>query len=75
MVVTQVPRPVAQTSSVSNNPVPVSKVMKSIASTNVTQMLTTNGVPERKKEEARSRMKIVRDITTPYVCEWGDCSV
>lgn len=82
VVVTQVPRPIMQQSTVSNNIVPVSTVVKSTANTVVTQVTTAmNSVapitPEKKQEDVKPvvKPKIVRDLTTPFVCEWGDCQV
>ncbi|XP_066154556.1 AT-rich interactive domain-containing protein 2 isoform X2 [Euwallacea fornicatus] len=74
VVVTQVPRPVAQSSSVSNNiqqsksarPTPAPSPALSTTSTSSS---LSNGVKEEPK------IKIVRDLTTPYVCEWGDCVI
>ncbi|XP_066257245.1 AT-rich interactive domain-containing protein 2 isoform X5 [Euwallacea similis] len=74
VVVTQVPRPVAQSSSVSNNiqqsksarPTPAPSPALSTTSTSSS---LSNGVKEEPK------VKIVRDLTTPYVCEWGDCVI
>lgn len=63
MVVTQVHRPVLQSSTVTNNVIPTTSVIKTTAS---------NGVVVEKKEE---KPKIIRDLTTPFVCEWGDCNV
>ncbi|KAJ3657293.1 hypothetical protein Zmor_009109 [Zophobas morio] len=68
VVVTQVHRPVLQSSTVTNNIIPASSVIKTTA---VTQT-ASNGVVEKKEEV---RPKIVRDLTTPFVCEWGDCNV
>ncbi|CAH1112236.1 unnamed protein product [Psylliodes chrysocephalus] len=77
VVVTQVPRPVMHTSSVSNNLPPVTKVIKSVASsntsTNTTQTQNVNIMTERKKEEEIK--KKARDLTTPYICEWIDCNI
>ncbi|KAJ8922596.1 hypothetical protein NQ315_007626 [Exocentrus adspersus] len=72
VVVTQVPRPIMHTSSVTNNVVTASKVIKASASAQATTV--TNGVVEKKPEEPK-KPKIIRDLTTPYVCEWGDCEI
>lgn len=65
------------TSSVSNNLPPVTKVIKSVASsntsTNTTQTQNVNIMTERKKEEEIK--KKARDLTTPYICEWIDCNM
>ncbi|XP_044254837.1 AT-rich interactive domain-containing protein 2 isoform X3 [Tribolium madens] len=66
MVVTQVHRPVLQSSTVTNNVVPTTSVIKTTPSSG-----TSNGVVEKKEEKP----KIIRDLTTPFVCEWGDCNV
>lgn len=83
VVVTQVPRPILQQSSVTNNIVPVSTVVKSTPAPVATQTTATpsNSVQpsatEKKPEEPKpvAKPKIVRDLTTPFVCEWGDCQV
>lgn len=81
VVVTQVPRPILQSSTVTNNNIPaVTTVIKTTTTTAVTQTNTTNAVSvitEKKQEEPKviSKPKIVRDLTTPFVCEWGDCQV
>ncbi|KAJ8968964.1 hypothetical protein NQ317_018328 [Molorchus minor] len=76
MVVTQVPRPVMHTSSVTNNVVSTpTKVIKSVAGVTATQtMPSANGVTEKKPDEPK-KVKVVRDLTTPFVCEWGECSI
>ncbi|KAI4462715.1 at-rich interactive domain-containing protein 2 [Holotrichia oblita] len=83
VVVTQVQRPILQTSTVSNNPPPTSTVIKSVGSTTTTQVTpvstssNTITVIEKKIDDVKSqpRMKINRDMSTPFVCEWGDCQV
>ncbi|KAK9720447.1 RFX DNA-binding domain [Popillia japonica] len=83
VVVTQVQRPILQTSTVSNNPPPTSTVIKSVGSTTTTQVTsvsTSNNtvtVIEKKIEDVKPqpRVKINRDMSTPFVCEWGDCQV
>ncbi|GJQ83093.1 hypothetical protein Trydic_g20104 [Trypoxylus dichotomus] len=85
VVVTQVQRPILQTSSVSNNnSQPTPTVIKSVGSTapvqQVTAVTTANNtvtVIEKKAEEVKPqpRPKINRDLSTPFVCEWGDCQV
>nr|QYV43162.1 Brahma associated protein 170 kD [Colaphellus bowringi] len=83
VVVSQVPRPVVHTSSVSNSIVATTtKVIKTVASSGsnsssvVTQnaSATTNGTSDKMKDEV-PKVKIVRDLSTPYVCEWGDCNI
>ncbi|KAJ8953067.1 hypothetical protein NQ318_013409 [Aromia moschata] len=75
VVVTQVPRPMMHTSSVTNNVIPSpTKVIKSVAGSTMTQTTSTNGVTEKKPEDVK-KVKIVRDLSTPFVCEWGDCIV
>ncbi|XP_018568229.1 AT-rich interactive domain-containing protein 2 isoform X2 [Anoplophora glabripennis] len=77
VVVTQVPRPIMHTSSVTNNVLTAPKVIKSVAGTSVAQTTTSttsNGVTEKKPEEPK-KPKIIRDLTTPYVCEWGECNI
>lgn len=87
VVVTQVQRPILQQSTVTNNIVPVSTVVKTttipvVTQTNVTTTPTpiapnVQQTPEKKPEEPKPvvKTKIVRDLTTPFVCEWGDCQV
>ncbi|KRT80635.1 hypothetical protein AMK59_6340 [Oryctes borbonicus] len=85
VVVTQVQRPILQTSTVSSNnppPPPTSTVIKSVGSTTSIQSATvttannTVTVIEKKVvEELKPRPKINRDLSTPFVCEWGDCQV
>lgn len=84
VVVTQVPRPIIQTSTVTNN-LPVTTVIKSTTTTtSVTQTIASNCInvlAEKKldhhQQEAKHfpKPKIVRDLTTPFVCEWGDCQM
>ncbi|RZC36970.1 AT-rich interactive domain-containing protein 2, partial [Asbolus verrucosus] len=74
VVVTQVHRPVLQSSTVTNNIIPTSSVIKTTPVTAITQSGTTSSsVNEKKVEEVKP--KIVRDLTTPFVCEWGDCII
>ncbi|XP_060530218.1 AT-rich interactive domain-containing protein 2 isoform X3 [Cylas formicarius] len=86
VVVTQVPRPIAQSPTVSNSSGGASsptKLIKSTASTMVSSAITTttttattNGVKETKApEEVRTRPRVARDLTTPFVCEWGECDI
>ncbi|XP_056631020.1 AT-rich interactive domain-containing protein 2 isoform X7 [Diorhabda sublineata] len=82
VVVTQVPRPIVHTSSVSNNVSPVNKVTKTTAgaattNTNTssqTQPATNSNLSTDKKEDIKKH-KIARDLTTPYICEWNDCLI
>lgn len=78
VVVTQVPRPIMHTSSVTNNVLTPPKVIKSVAGTSTAHTImtstTSNGVTEKKPEEPK-KPKIIRDLTTPYVCEWGECNM
>lgn len=81
VVVTQVQRPILQQSTVTNNIVPVSTIVKTISNpivtptTASTTTTTTIKLQEKKQEESKQpvKAKIVRDLTTPFVCEWGDC--
>lgn len=95
VVVTQVPRPILQQSTVTNNIVPVSTLVKTITNpvvtpttavtttitTNLSQKQqqldkkTTNVTEETKPPVVVVKTKIIRDLTTPFVCEWGDCQV
>lgn len=82
MVVTQVPRPVVHTSTVSStNLVPSpSKIIKpppicSSPSLTLTTTTSSNGITDKKTETEQKRTKVARDLATPYVCEWGDCTV
>lgn len=85
VVVTQVPRPVAQSSTVSNNnhvnvhhPKPVVRPTPTPSpalSTTSTSSTISNGVKVEKQEDFTPKIKIIRDLTTPFVCEWGDCIV
>ncbi|CAG9840930.1 unnamed protein product [Diabrotica balteata] len=85
VVVTQVPRPVMHTSSVSNNVSPVTKVIKTMASNNsstttISAQQTTHSSPNvniimTDKKEDIKKHKIARDLTTPYICDWSDCYV
>ncbi|XP_050518137.1 uncharacterized protein LOC114332463 isoform X6 [Diabrotica virgifera virgifera] len=86
VVVTQVPRPVMHTSSVSNNVSPVTKVIKTMASNNNStttisaQQSTHHSSPNvniimSDKKEDIKKHKIARDLTTPYICDWADCYV
>lgn len=84
VVVTQVPRPIVHTSSVSNNVPTVNKVMKTMAgattNTNTTSQMqqtqpATNSNLSTDKKEDIKKHKIARDLTTPYICEWNDCLI
>nr|XP_023020407.1 AT-rich interactive domain-containing protein 2 isoform X5 [Leptinotarsa decemlineata] len=67
MVVTQVPRPVVHASTVSNNvTAPAQKAVKAIASSQTAANGTTS---------EGNKCRIIRDLSTPYICEWGDCCV
>ncbi|ENN71330.1 hypothetical protein YQE_11990, partial [Dendroctonus ponderosae] len=71
VVVTQVPRPITQSStSKSARPTPTPSPVLSTASTSS----LSNGVKE-KPEEIPPKPKIIRDLTTPFVCEWGECVI
>lgn len=75
VVVTQMPRPIMQQPTVTNNVVTTSTVIKTAGTAVVTQ---SNGAGmEKKVEEVKMvvRPKIIRDLTTPFVCEWGDCQM
>ncbi|CAH1968878.1 unnamed protein product [Acanthoscelides obtectus] len=80
VVVAQIPRQPAHTTTVSNNTTVISTVNKTSA---VKQPVMTNALSqpraptptqEKKKLEVVKK-KPVRDLTTPYVCEWGECDV
>lgn len=73
VVVTQVHRPVLQNSSVSNTMIPATSVIKTTSATTVTQCSVSNGIVEKKVEDTKP--KIIRDLSTPFVCEWGDCNL
>ncbi|XP_057671696.1 AT-rich interactive domain-containing protein 2 isoform X6 [Diorhabda carinulata] len=84
VVVTQVPRPIVHTSSVSNNVSPVNKVTKTTAGAATTNTNTssqtqpataTNSNLSTDKKEDIKKHKIARDLTTPYICEWNDCLI
>lgn len=80
VVVTQVPRPIVQQPTVTNNSVPTSTVIKTTGTAVVTQSnsaINSVATVEKKVEEVKTivRPKIVRDLTTPFVCEWGDCQM
>ncbi|XP_022907233.1 AT-rich interactive domain-containing protein 2 isoform X2 [Onthophagus taurus] len=81
VVVTQVQRPILQSSSVSNNnnnnqSSTSGGIIKSAAS-QCTSTITTTITAEKKTEEIKvsPKPKIIRDLTTPFVCEWGDCQI
>lgn len=81
MVVTQVPRPIVHTSTVTNsNVVPSSsKIMKpppicSSPTTTLTTTTTTNGVVDKKVEPVPKKPKTVKDLASLYICEWSDCT-
>ncbi|KAF5308291.1 hypothetical protein FQR65_LT06284 [Abscondita terminalis] len=78
VVVTQVQRPILQSASATTNivPTPTSTVIKTTGSVAISQSVapTTCTVIEKKVEEPKpAKPKILRDVTTPFVCEWGDC--
>ncbi|KAK5644097.1 hypothetical protein RI129_007942 [Pyrocoelia pectoralis] len=81
VVVTQVQRPLLQTASTTSNivPTPTSTVIKTTGSVAVSQSAasTTCTVIEKKIEDPKPvlKPKILRDISTPFVCEWGDCQI
>ncbi|XP_031339468.1 AT-rich interactive domain-containing protein 2-like isoform X2 [Photinus pyralis] len=81
VVVTQVQRPLLQTASTTPNivPTPTSTVIKTTGSVAVSQSVapTTCTVIEKKPEDPKPivKPKIVRDVLTPFVCEWGDCQI
>lgn len=82
MVVTQVPRPIVHTSTVSNtNVVPsASKINKpppvcQTPAPTPTMTSVTNGVTEKKPETIQKKSKGAKDLGSPYVCEWDDCTV
>ncbi|XP_030747201.1 AT-rich interactive domain-containing protein 2 isoform X3 [Sitophilus oryzae] len=81
VVVTHVPRPVVHSSTVSNNNVqqtkPISRPTPSPSpalSTTSTSSTISNGVKE-KQEDLTPKVRIARDLTTPFVCEWNDCVI
>ncbi|KAK4887370.1 hypothetical protein RN001_003641 [Aquatica leii] len=68
VVVTQVQRPMLQAASTTANivPTPTSTVIKTTGSVAISQSIApTTCTP--------AKPKILRDVTTPFVCEWGDC--
>ncbi|CAH1128873.1 unnamed protein product [Ceutorhynchus assimilis] len=80
MVVTQVPRPAAQSSSVSNNVQQMKSIRPSptpspALSTASSSSSLSNGIKVEKHDEVVPKVKIIRDLTTSFVCEWGDCLV
>lgn len=89
VVVTQMPRPIMQQSSVSTNIVPATSVIKATPSAapantvqNVVMANSTNATVIKKEVQeevkpapAPQKVKIVRDLSSPYVCEWGDCQM
>ncbi|XP_076257329.1 brahma associated protein 170kD isoform X3 [Rhynchophorus ferrugineus] len=80
VVVTQVPRPLVHSSTVSNNNLQQTKVLRPTPSpspalsTTSTSSTISNGVKD-KQEDLIPKVRIIRDLTTPFVCEWGDCMV
>ncbi|CAH0561486.1 unnamed protein product [Brassicogethes aeneus] len=79
VVVTQVPRPVMASVS-TNNAVSAQQGAKTsmvMATSKLTTPATANGVVvvTEKKEEQPKIPKIVRDLTTAFVCEWGTCNI
>ncbi|KAF5270062.1 hypothetical protein FQA39_LY08474 [Lamprigera yunnana] len=79
VVVTQVQRPLLQAASTTTNivPTPTSTVIKTSVAINQSVIPTTCTVVEKKTEEPKPivKPKILRDITTPFVCEWSDCQI
>ena len=61
---------VHQTISVRPTPTPSPALSTASSSSSV-----SNGVKEIKQEEFTPKIKIIRDLTTLFVCEWGDCLV
>ena len=78
VVVTPVQRPILQTSTVSNSPIAISTI-KTLGSNVITQTnaANSNSLMDKKLDEPKviPKTKIVRDLTSPYVCEWGDCQM
>ncbi|XP_050307996.1 SWI/SNF nucleosome remodeling complex component isoform X6 [Anthonomus grandis grandis] len=78
VVVTQVPRPVAQASTVSCNNIQQTKTTRPTPSpspalsTTSTSSSMSNGVKEKSEEPVK---KVVRDVTSLYICEWDDCQI
>lgn len=79
VVVTQVPRPVIHQSSVSNNNVAANKAIKTsvvgTTTTTVVQTTNSNGITTVVEKKEEIKPKIIRDLTTAFVCEWGQCNV
>ncbi|XP_049826034.1 AT-rich interactive domain-containing protein 2 isoform X3 [Aethina tumida] len=79
VVVTQVPRPVIHQSSVSNNNVAANKAIKTsvvgTTATTVVQTTNSNGITTVVEKKEEIKPKIIRDLTTAFVCEWGQCNV
>nr|CAH7715865.1 unnamed protein product [Callosobruchus chinensis] len=80
MVVAQIPRQTAHTSTVTNNTTVISTINKTTAlrqpvmTTTSSQSRAPTPTQEKKEDETK-KTKLVRDLTTPYVCEWGECNV
>ncbi|KAL3266501.1 hypothetical protein HHI36_010671 [Cryptolaemus montrouzieri] len=84
VVVTQVPRPVIH-SSVSNivsNPSviktnPVVSPAISATPTTTTNTVGRQVITQVKQEDVKPKIKIkvIKDISYPFICEWGDCAV
>lgn len=85
VVVTQMPRPIMQGAGPS---LPAATVIKAaspplVQPTPVVTSTTPVPVPVQIKQEAKqpefvktpAGMKLIRDVTTPFVCEWGDCQM
>lgn len=75
VMVTQMPRPILQTATSINNVLPTSTIIKATANTTMGQ--TIIAASEKKVEEPKPvpKVKIVRDVSTPFVCEWGECQM
>lgn len=80
VVVTQMPRPIMQQPTVSNNVVVTTSTVIKTAGAAATAVVSQSGgaaAVEKKAEEVKVvvRPRIVRDLTTPFVCEWGECQM
>ncbi|VEN41269.1 unnamed protein product [Callosobruchus maculatus] len=81
MVVAQIPRQTVHTSTVTNNTTVISTINKAASAlrqpvmTSVSTQSRASTPTQEKKEEEMKKTKLVRDLTTPYVCEWGECNV
>nr|CAI5859948.1 unnamed protein product [Callosobruchus analis] len=80
MVVTQIPRQTVHTSTVTNNTTVISTINKAstlrqpVVTASASQSRAPTPTQEKKEDEVK-KTKLVRDLTTPYVCEWGECNV